>query len=146
MDYVASLVVDAYVGARSFAGLYNKPDSGKIIQLDKIVCTHSYSDTSGFDLRYTTNSIGTKRDVVRNKVVGDAESLTSEVYWGNCIAGELPPNANILYEMWPGTRFKDGIYEFKKPFIIKPGRQATLCAAHDATYLVCTFEFTEVPA
>ncbi len=144
MDFVASLVVDSYPSARSFAGLYNKPDSGKLILLDKIVCTHTFTEASGFDLRYGPK-FGTKRDVVKNKIVGDPGSVTSEVYWGNCQGNELPQGGTILYEMWTGMKFNDRTYEFKKPFIIKPGIQVTLCAAHDATYLVCTFEFTETP-
>lgn len=140
-NYVASIVVDSWSGARSAVQLWNPPDSGVVVYLDVIHTTHSKGEPSGFDLRGYSEPYGTFKTHGFNKQLGSADSV-AEIRWGNSYGSDY--GGKILYEMWTGGKFDDHLYEFATPIIIPPGHGVVLATAHDSAYLVASFQYREV--
>jgi hypothetical protein len=143
LDFIGAHVCDAWASARSFVSIHNPSDSGVKLLLKQITITHgnTYSlATSGFDLRVATTKFGTVAKKCSNVILDDVDSK-AELLWGNCPASAFP--SKIIYEPWTGSQFNDHTYLFASPIVIPPGYGLMVCAAHDNTYTIASFEGSE---
>lgn len=155
--FITSAVVDPVAGQRSFLQLYNPVGSGVEVHFPKWNLAWSGGEVglvrSGYDIRESAGPWGAFYKFGRNKRFGKVLSKAM-LYKGTFPAGYLPSNDGIVYEPWPNMvdggmpKFFDRPpYELipEEPFILEPGWGAMIAAAHDQTYLISTFEFSEHP-
>jgi hypothetical protein len=141
--FIGIVVVSPWAGARSVAQLWNPPESGKSLYVDRIEWAHSLSGPGGCDIRAYSQVYGTLRENPFNKKLGGPASV-AEARWGNTPGGQLI--GDILYECWRPKGFDDTGYTFDPAIIVPPGKGVVVAAANDGAHLIVSFQFREKPS
>lgn len=142
-NFMCATVAEGVSGQRAFVQLWNPADSGQNLEVTQMILAHSYNGASGFDLRQHAAALGSKKVNPPNKAIGGTPSI-AELRSGNVAPASIP--GAIIQEEWIGRQFDDHTYRFDPPIVIHPGLGIHATAAHDGTYLVASFEFSEVAA
>lgn len=140
-NFMCATVADGIAGQRALVQLWNPVDSGLDLEVTQMILAHSYNGASGFDLRQHDCALGSKQVNPPNKLIG-GEPSSAELRYGHVAPSEIP--GEIIQEEWIGRQFDDRIYRFDPPLVVPPGWGVHATAAHDGTYLVASFEFSEV--
>ena len=139
--YIVSTVVNAGVGFRSIAQLWNPIESGKSIYLDKITATHGYcSALSGMDMRANNVPLGTAYRNGTNKNL----SISSQSIAQLRVAHVVEPVPDFpIYEFFPGNCWTTNTIELIPPVLIPQGRGAYMANGNNNANMPITFEYRE---
>jgi hypothetical protein len=141
-NFMCATVIDAVSAKRSICQLWNPPGSGVLLNVTNCILAHSGSATSGFDIRQSDMPVGTKIINPKNKYLGGPVSA-AELRGATVSPSAIP--GTVIHEEWINARFEDHTYPFDPPVVIPQGWGLHAASAHDALYLVATFEFSESP-